>query len=85
MLGPRLPSGIRIGAVYFLSFGLGGIIVSIGGAMAKSRGAHPILRWIMHLITALAIIAVLFVSLSKVLGGDPLSALYPNFGTCKAS
>ncbi|MEU5877845.1 hypothetical protein [Spirillospora sp. NPDC047279] len=79
MLGRRLPSGVQVGVVYFLGFGAGGLIAYLGASMAKSRGAGTIGHW----VVVLAVIAVVFAGVDHVLGGAPLSTLYPDFGPCQ--
>jgi hypothetical protein len=82
MLGERLPSGIPIGVVYFLGFGVGGLLLSIGSSMAKAgaRGANLF----GHLIVTIGIIAVAIFVLFRVLGGAPLSTLTPSFSGARA-
>ncbi|MFF3249426.1 hypothetical protein ACFYWP_00055 [Actinacidiphila glaucinigra] len=76
-LGDRLPSGIPVGAVYFIGFGVGGTLMAIGSSMAKaavrrnSRVTHVVITMVVSVATVLG--------LSLVLDGAPISALMPRF------
>jgi hypothetical protein len=76
MLGRRLPSGIRVGVVYFLGFGAGGLVLAVGAAMARTGARKGVTagHWIVTVILLGALVAGLF----GVLGGASPSALLPN-------
>lgn len=77
LLGTVLPSGVPVGAVYFLGFGLGGILFAVGTSMAKAgaRGANLL----GHLTVVLVIAAASVIGLIRVLDGAALAALKPSF------
>lgn len=77
MLGQLLPSGIRIGIVYFLGFGAGIIMMKIGSSMAKAatKGAGTL----GHFVATVVIIALVAFACAAVLAGAPLDALWPRF------
>jgi hypothetical protein len=76
ILGRRLPSGIRVGVVYFLGFGAGGLVASVGAAMARTGARRGVTagQWIVTVILLGALVA----GLLGVLGGASPSALLPN-------
>ncbi|GAA4603435.1 hypothetical protein BJY16_004614 [Actinoplanes octamycinicus] len=77
-LGATLPSGVPVGVVYFLGFGLGGVLVAVGSSMAKAA-LHGGSRIAHYVITAV-LLGGSAGGLNLALAGAPLSTLTPSFG-----
>jgi hypothetical protein len=76
-LGQQLPSGVRVGVAYFLGFGAGGVVSSIGAAMATAGARRGVT--VGHWVVTVVLLSALVLGVLVVLGGAPLSALTPHF------
>jgi hypothetical protein len=75
--GAILPSGVPVGLVYFIGFGVGVVLTAVGASMAKAgaKGANPA----RHLLVTVVIIALAAFGLVQVLAGAPITVLVPHF------
>lgn len=77
MLGNVLPSGLPIGIVYFIGFGLGATLMKIGSAMAKAAARNG--GYLGHLVVTVALLALVVVAAAMVLAGATWDAVAPDF------
>ncbi|ANZ35489.1 hypothetical protein BBK82_04740 [Lentzea guizhouensis] len=77
MLGDVLPSGLPIGVVYFIGFGLGAVLVQIGSSMAKAAARNG--GFLGHLVVAVVLLAIVGVAAATVLAGAGWDAVAPDF------
>lgn len=77
MLGNVLPSGLPVGVVYFIGFGLGAVLMTIGSSMAKAAARNG--GYLAHLVVTAVLLALVGVAAATVLAGATWDAVAPDF------
>lgn len=77
MLGTVLPSGLPVGVVYFIGFGLGAVLMKVGSSMAKASARNG--GYLGHLVVTVVLLALVGVAAAAVLSGATWDAVAPDF------